>query len=71
MIKNCSREYNKTIIPISTEKYKDGDDIKEYVFDITLNIQSQTKVTKTTQFNDYVGNFVVKLRGMNTDNHFL
>ena len=70
MIKNLSREYDKLRIPISTQKYKDGGVMEESVFYITLNIRIQKKGMTTTQVNNFVGSFVVKLRGLKTENHF-
>ena len=44
---------------MSKIKYKDGDNIQEYVFDLTLNIRRHKKEMITTQLNDFVVNFVV------------
>ena len=42
----------------------------EYVFDITLKIQIQKKGMTTTHVDGFVGTFVVKLRGVKTNNYF-
>ena len=38
----------------------------KYVLDITIEIINQKKVMTTTEVNDVVGNFVAKLRGIET-----
>ena len=70
LIENCSREYKKKIIPISTQKYKNGNVMEESIFDLTLNIISQKKGITTTKVNDVVRTFFVKVRGLKTENHF-
>ena len=45
--------------------------MEEYIFDITLKIRSQKKLTMTTQVNDSVLTFVVKLHGLKTKNKIL
>ena len=45
--------------------------MEECIFDITLKIRSQKKLTMTTQVNDSVLTFVVKLHGLKTKNKIL
>ena len=45
--------------------------MEEYIFDLTLKIRSQKKGMTTTQVNYFVITFVIKLCGVNTENHFL
>ena len=69
LIKNCSREYKKKRVPISTQKYYHVSNVEESVFDHILKIKSE-KVMTTTHVNDFVGTFVMKLRVVEGENHF-
>ena len=57
-------------VPIATHKFYHGAHSEEYVFYLTLNIQIKNKIIKKTQVNYFVGNVVIKLRGMEEENHF-
>ena len=70
LIQNCSMEYGNKIILISTEKYMKGANMDEFVFYITLKMQIKKKGMTTTHVDDFVGNYIVKLRGVKTDNYF-
>ena len=69
--KKFSGEYKKKRISISIHKNKDGSNMEEYVYYLTSKIRSQKNGMKTTQVNDFVRTFVVRLRGMNNYNNFL
>ena len=45
--------------------------MEESVHDLTLKIQNKKKGITTTHVNDFVGYFVVKLRGVEAENQFL
>ena len=70
-IRNCSKEYKRKIIPISTQRYKDGSVMEKSELDITNSVRHQKQGLKTKYIRDIEGNFVVKLRGKNIDTHFL
>ena len=44
--------------------------MEESVFDISLKMQSQRTIMTKTQVNDFVLTFVLKLRGVEAENHF-
>ena len=68
--KNNSRECKQKIIPRSIHKYKDGGVMEKYVLDIKIKISNHKKGMTTTEVKDVVGNFSVKLRGMNASKVF-
>ena len=70
MIKNVSREYTQKIIPISTQKYKDGGVVKKSVLDLTVKMISQKKVMSTTEVRYIDVTFFVKLCVLNIENDF-
>ena len=45
--------------------------MEESVFDITLKTRSHKQAVKTTQVNNFVGTFVVKLCGVKNEKLFL
>ena len=61
MIENCSREYKKKIIHISTQKYIDGGVMEKYVLDITIKIRNNKQLLTTTEVNVVVVTSVVNL----------
>ena len=44
--------------------------MEKSLLDITIKIRNQKKGMTTTKVNDFVGNVVVKLRGVNAENKF-
>ena len=44
--------------------------MEKYVFDITIKIINHKKGMTTTEVNDVVGTFLIKLLGQNTKKHF-
>ena len=54
--------------PISTQKYKDGGVMEEFVLYITIKIRTQEKEMIKTEVQYVVRSFVVKLRGLNVLN---
>ena len=68
LIKHLSREYKKRI-SISRQRYKGGGVMEKFVFDLTVNIIGQKKVTTKTEVCDVVGTFAVYLCGLKTKNH--
>ena len=56
--------------PVSSQKYKGGGVMDKPVFDIALRIITQIKRITTTEVNDFVGTFVMKLRGVEYENLF-
>ena len=43
--------------------------MEKYILYLIVNTRNQKRVMTTTKVNEFVGNFVVKLRGLNTKNH--
>ena len=65
-----SKEYKHKRIHISTQRYKDGEDMYKSVLDITDSVRHQKQGLTTSDVRDIEEIFVVKLRGQNIDNHF-
>ena len=71
LIKKNSKEYKHKIIPVSTQRYKDGGAVDKSVLDMTDSLRHHKLGLKTSEARDVQGNFVVKLRAQKVDSHFL
>ena len=70
-IVNCSKEYKHKRIPVSYQRYKDGEVMEKSVFDITHSLRNQKQKLETIDVKGIEGTFVVKLHGLKIGNHFL
>ena len=69
LLKIAPRNTRKRLT-ISTQKYYHGAHMEKYVHDLTLKILNHKKEMTKTRIHYFVGSFVVKLIGVEADNHF-
>ena len=58
LIENCSKEYEHKRIPISTQRYKDGEDMDKSVLDITDSMKHHKHVLITSDVRNIEGNLL-------------
>ena len=58
------------MIPVSTQRCKDGGVVEKSVLDITDSLRHQKQGLTTLDVSNIEGTFVVKLRGLNIENYF-
>ena len=65
-----SKEYKHKRILVSTQRYKDGGGTDKSVLDMTDSLRHQKIGLKKSEYRDFQGIFVVKLRAQKVDNYF-
>ena len=59
------------MIPVSTQRYKDGGALEKSVLDMTDSLRHQKQGLTKSYVRDVEGTFVVKVRAQKVDSHFL